>query len=78
MDDRPAGTVRCKRILCAGGEDNRSTCWNQETGEKIATPTGHDGDVLSAVVSSDGKHLVTASADKTLLVWELPETGKTD
>src|SRR5438876_1130428 len=37
--------------------------------------TGHTGWVLSVCVSSDGKRLLTSSADKTLRLWDT-HTGK--
>jgi WD40 repeat protein len=42
------------------------------TGREVAQRRGHQGHVLAAAFSSDGRRLVSASADTTLLVWDLP------
>jgi WD40 repeat protein len=34
---------------------------------------GHTGSVSNAVFSPDGKHIVTASSDKTAIIWPTPE-----
>jgi WD40 repeat protein len=60
------------KTLCAGGPDNLITCWDLETGEQTATLRGHQGVVWGLAVGADGRHLVSASADTTLLVWTLP------
>ena len=36
---------------------------------------GHEGEVLSAAFSPDGKRIVTASCDKTARIWDAA-TGK--
>jgi WD40 repeat protein len=45
------------------------------TGKPIGEPlNGHEGNVLSAAFSPDGKRIVTASADNTARLWDA-ETG---
>ena len=46
-----------------------------ETGECIRTLVGHTGCVTSTAVHPDGRRAVSASADKTLRVWDL-EAGQ--
>jgi WD40 repeat protein len=59
-------------MLCVGGEDNTITCWNPRTGEKVATLTGHQGDVMDLAITPDGRLMVSASDDTSLLVWKTP------
>ena len=48
--------------------------WAVPTGAAVGKPlTGHRGDILSESFSSDGKFLVTASADGTARVWSVPQ-----
>lgn len=47
------------------------TCWRLPTGEKAKTLNGHEKNAAAAALSPDGKLLVTASADATLLVWDV-------
>jgi WD40 repeat protein len=45
--------------------------WNWKTGKPLATPlTGHTSDVYDADFAPDGKTLVTASFDKTVILWD--------
>jgi len=60
------------KIAFAGGTDDLITCWDLTTGEKTATLSGHESDVLGLALTPDGKHLVSASHDTTLLVWKMP------
>ena len=54
-------------------EGGRSViCWDLRSGEKIAELKGHQMPVHALAVSPDGKQVVTASRDSTLLVWEAP------
>jgi len=45
--------------------------WNAETGELLQTFTNHANDVMDVAYSHNGKWLATASADKTVELWEL-------
>ena len=45
--------------------------WNAETGELLATLTGHIGGINSIDISSDGKRIVSSSNDTTIRLWDL-------
>jgi len=39
----------------------------------MTTLRGHAGDVRACAISPDGRRIVSASDDKTLKIWGLPE-----
>src|SRR6185369_1305224 len=41
------------------------------SGREVATLQGHTHDVTACAMTPDGRHVVSASYDKTLKVWEL-------
>jgi WD40 repeat protein len=45
--------------------------WNLETGEAIHTFTGHTAEICALSLSSDSKRAISASDDKTLILWDL-------
>jgi WD40 repeat protein len=52
--------------LASGGQGVR--VWDTQTGQELFTLKGHSGPVSSVAFSPDGKHLASASLDKTVLV----------
>lgn len=42
-----------------------------KTGDSERTLKGHEGEVMDCAVTLDGRYVVSASADKTLKVWEV-------
>jgi WD40 repeat protein len=48
--------------------------WDALTGKKIATLKGHRGSIKSLCFSADGRHLISGSADTTVLVWDYRES----
>jgi len=44
--------------------------WNAATGEKISQLEGHSGVVMGIACHPKGDVIVSASADKTLIIWE--------
>jgi len=51
-------------------DDATVRLWNGRTGEEVAVLHGHDGSVLSAEFSREGRRLVTASDDTTARIWD--------
>lgn len=73
-----------KRALSCGGsvtsKDGRKVpvdcvirLWDLATGKLIRTYSGHDSWVSAVAFMPDGKHLISASWDRTIRIWRLPD-----
>lgn len=68
-------------ILASGDFEGKITTYNIDTKQHCRTffapnsSTSHGDSVFALAISNDGKNLVSGSADKTIILWEL-ETGK--
>ncbi|MEO1527598.1 MAG: WD40 repeat domain-containing protein, partial [Planctomycetota bacterium] len=49
--------------------------WDSETGQELASLSGHSAWVHAVAFSPDGRRIVSGSRDNTLLVWDT-ETQK--
>jgi WD40 repeat protein len=58
-------------IVTAGSVDQTARIWDAVSGKEMAVLRGHEGDMLSAAFSPDGKSIVTASYDKTARIWDI-------
>lgn len=59
----------CQQALVTASHDGVAKIWNMDSCECETTLTGHNGKVLCASFSPNGRLVVTASEDKTAKVW---------
>jgi WD40 repeat protein len=59
------------RKACSAGSDRRAVLWDLTTRKQTGVLTGHLESVQCLAFSPDGKTLVTASQDTTLLAWQI-------
>jgi WD40 repeat protein len=59
------------RKLVSTGDDGVAIVWNPVTGQPLERLTGHNGRVLGADFSANGKLLYTAGLDGTILQYDL-------
>ena len=64
-------------ILSFGGTDHSLHVWNVEAHCMEMVFSGHTSTVLRASFSSDGKHIVSASMDRTIRVWDTKTGSQT-
>lgn len=62
-----------KRIV-SGGDDGKVYLWDADTGDQLATMTGHNNWVLSATFHPTEDIIASSGADATVIVWNA-ETG---
>jgi hypothetical protein len=59
------------RLLGRITDANTVEVWDVLGGQKVATFAGHDSPIQAFAFTRDGRHLITASDDCTLLAWDL-------
>ncbi|GAA5866081.1 hypothetical protein JCM8547_000590 [Rhodosporidiobolus lusitaniae] len=69
IDWHPKGNV-----LVAGGADGTVWVWNLPRGDTMHVLAGHTASVTAGRFTPDGKKILTASEDSTLILWD-PRTG---
>jgi RNA polymerase sigma factor (sigma-70 family) len=63
-----------RRVAAAGANENPTiTAWDVATGRQLKRFTGLRGHATGLEFTPDGKRLVAASSDGTLLVWDVPD-----
>jgi WD40 repeat protein len=56
--------------VVTASSDGTARIWDAATGATLGVLEGHEGDVLAAEFSPDGRYVVTASADRTARLWD--------
>jgi WD40 repeat protein len=59
--DRPGAVTQSEIVI-----------WDSSTGRRLLSRPAHPAAIRSMAFSADGQHLVSGSADSTLLTWDLP------
>jgi len=59
-------------LACAAGSSGTVVIWDLADGSRLQDLTGHRASVTGLAITGDGRHVVSASADTSLLVWALP------
>lgn len=59
--------------LLSGGRDAFFRIWTQEQREELPTQAAHLFTVNDLAISPNGRYLASASRDKTLKIWSLPD-----
>ncbi|MGL5806129.1 MAG: WD40 repeat domain-containing protein, partial [Xenococcaceae cyanobacterium] len=57
-------------MLASASDDNTVLVWHKD-GTLLSTLAGHQERVTSIAFSPDGQYLVSASADRTVKIWQL-------
>jgi WD40 repeat protein len=60
-------------LAWAGNE--RVVVWDLVRERRLRTFRGHEGDVTDLRFTPDGRRLISAGVDSTLLVWDLTALG---
>jgi WD repeat-containing protein 48 len=60
-------------IIASGGPEKVVRLWDARSGEKIGKFIGHTDNIRSILVSEQNGIVVTASTDKTIKFWSIPQ-----
>jgi WD40 repeat protein len=58
-----------KRLLTTASDDTLRI-WDVQSGDRLATLSGHTSFVSGGAITPDGRHVVTGSADGTSKIWD--------
>jgi WD40 repeat protein len=56
--------------IASASQDRTIRLWDVQTGNPLATLTGHSGRVLTVAFSSDGTRLVSGDSDNAVILWD--------
>ncbi|KAK8800683.1 hypothetical protein WA158_000008 [Blastocystis sp. Blastoise] len=62
-------------IVYTGGWDNKINAWDIKQRKLIVSLQVHTARITELDVSQDGQYLVSASADRSILLWKISPTG---
>ena len=51
--------------------DNMAGIWDVKSGKRMRSCLGHTAEVLTADFSVDGRHIITASLDGLVMIWDV-------
>lgn len=60
------------QLIASSSLDDTVKLWNLQTGELVASLTGHTRDVNTIAITPDGKTAISGSDDSTIRLWYLP------
>lgn len=60
--------------LMAGSADGMLTLYSLSTGDELARFSGHTGAINDVTFSASARYVASASDDKSVRVWEMPNT----
>ncbi|KAL0205117.1 hypothetical protein P9112_000424 [Eukaryota sp. TZLM1-RC] len=75
---RPVTCVRFNAdgdLIFTAGKDNLVSCWRAANGSFLGFYKGHEGAVHSVDCTTNSKHIISGSADRTVRIWQT-QTGK--
>jgi WD40 repeat protein/beta-lactamase regulating signal transducer with metallopeptidase domain len=65
------------KTIFTAGSDKVIKIWNAQTGEALATLSGHKDQVRVLAISPDGKFLASGAADRAVKLWDLKTRTET-
>ncbi|XP_041478059.1 angio-associated migratory cell protein-like [Lytechinus variegatus] len=79
--DHGAGIVRLAwdvetPMIFTAGLDGMVKLWDSRSAEKVASWTGHQGEILDLAISRDGNTIVTASGDTSARVFKVQQPDR--
>ena len=60
-----------QRFFLTGGNDAVLRIWNVETGQCLRELKGHAREVTAAEFSSNGRFIISAGMEGSVMIWEL-------
>lgn len=57
--------------LISGGDDKQAVLWAIHSGKRIREFKGHTDDILSLIISPDGRQMVTTARDLSVRLWSV-------